>query len=58
MRKKVWDMVNRVSYPYTACIIDNQLVGFGMEFPESPNINCLALRKERGGEPTKERWPF
>jgi uridine kinase len=48
MRKKVWDMVNRVSYPYTACIIDNQLVGFGMEFPESPNIKLLSVTEGEG----------
>ncbi len=54
MRKKVWEMVNKVGYPYTACIINNQLVGFNNEFPISTNIKLLSV-SEGEGRRTYER---
>jgi len=54
MRKKVWEIVGHVGYPYTACIIDNQLVGFNAEFPESTNIKLLTV-SEGEGRRTYER---
>ncbi|HOK22665.1 MAG TPA: nucleoside kinase [Candidatus Hydrothermia bacterium] len=48
MRKRVWDIVNRARYPYTACIIDNQLVGFNSEFPESNNVRLLSVTDGEG----------
>ncbi|MEO0247387.1 MAG: nucleoside kinase [candidate division WOR-3 bacterium] len=54
MRKRVWDMVGRVGYPYTVSIIDNQLIGFNSEFPESSNIKLLTV-SEGEGRRTYER---
>ncbi len=48
MRKKVWDLVGSVTYPYTACIIDNQLIGFSAYFPESNNIKLLTVCEGEG----------
>ncbi len=54
MRKKAWDIAGRVHYPYTACIIDNQLVGFHTDFPESSNVRLLTV-SEGEGRRTYER---
>ena len=48
MRRLVWEIAGRVHYPYTCCIINNQLAGFLDEFSDGGEVKLLDVRSGEG----------